>query len=178
MGALSQAPCIVGMIGPDVWWGGRYKSWCIARASQSKSARMLQLLKIALVCLALLICPAVTRNGCRQCTGDHILNFKDFVNIGQVKTFVYATLGKCATGNNYEVKGWNSWDCQVGDITSCRTWMINYQIWRYCGNGGKVFLDNGLRCIGDLCVLDDRLRLLCHKSVDCVGNCNCSECGC
>lgn len=138
---------------------------------------MLVFIKV-LALLLLYMGHVFARNGCRQCTGTHILNFKDYATLVQVEEYLSGTLGKCATGHQYEVNSWTASDCSVTDSQCCKNWDILVRVWRYCGNGGSVFLDQSNVCDGNRCTLYDRLVLTCKQSVDCRSKCDCKACGC
>lgn len=129
--------------------------------------------------LSLFIDLAVAKNPCRQCNADLVIHFKDHMSYSNVAKYVAGTLGKCATGAQYDMTKTFPSDCQIiNNEQACRTWEIYYYVWRYCGNGGIVNLKRTGFCSGDVCAIDDRLYMKCVKSVQCAGTCNCSECGC
>lgn len=139
---------------------------------------------IILVFATLINC-TVARNGCRQCIGNSIVSFDRYISRDLFKYYLSGTLEPCITGKQYEVVLWTGSDCDVKnckrpecEMPDCKTWKASYQMWRYCGNGSQVFLDKKNQCVGTLCASDDRLRLKCNKSVDCVGTCECRDCGC
>lgn len=109
------------------------------------------------------------RFGCRLCSGHQIINFDSDVNEAQATTFFVNSLGKCATGNDYEILKIES---------KGRVWTFHINVWRYCGNGASNFVERGKHTIGTLTALSDGRALKCTKSVTCSGKCDCPLCGC
>lgn len=148
------------------------------------------------------------RNGCRQCTGEKAVTIMDYVTEAQALLYVRASFGNCATGNEYEFTGSVHNNCETRCLKNprnpsapcsypkeplCKNWVFSMTIWRYCGNGGEVYLrkvDQGsfdprvhrprpnYPCFNGLCAYQDDLHLECTKSVDCHGKCDCPACVC
>lgn len=140
---------------------------------------MLQIFRLAFVCLSLIFGTAVARNGCRQCTGSIKLNFKNYVSLYELSTYLDGSLGRCATGKQYDRTLIAEYGCMTANYeVICKNWNIGLKVWRYCGNGGKVSLRQDNVCVGNICVSLDQLELKCSKSVDCKETCDCDLCGC
>lgn len=137
---------------------------------------------------------AMGLNGCRQCTGTKIIIFNNPVSEDQAMEFFKTSLGNCATGDDYDAYRGVAEGCQlpcvrpvVGPRTTscaqfgpvrCPKWTFTLKMWRYCGNGGSVTLNKSDHCSAGVCAISDNLRLVCTRSVRCLGDCNCAECGC
>lgn len=136
----------------------------------------------------------VARNGCRQCTGTHSIRFNGYANELQATSFLHATLGSCATGNDLESLVILATECTLPCIEAqysptkrkclkygplaCKAWEFDLTVWRYCGNGGAVSVTKGNHNIDTWYVEEDTLQLTCVKSVECRGTCHCNQCGC
>lgn len=153
----------------------------------------------ALLILVLLFAGGVvSRNGCRQCTGRRFLRFDNFLTVEQATAAFKASIGQCATGNEFETLvidqldcqqpclRWSKMPCECGPpvclqytgIKTCKAWLFYVKAWRYCGNGSVVDFDKGRQCFGGQCVSHDKYALSCNQSVDCNGTCDCKQCGC
>lgn len=139
---------------------------------------------------------AASHNSCRQCMGNQAITFKTRVSQDSATSFFKASLGSCATGNDYYVQLVEPSDCLIPCVVEaidnnkrrycqkfgekvCLTYKFNIRVWRYCGNGGSVTLNKGAHCsIQGFCVASDSLSLSCNRSVQCRGDCTCSNCGC
>lgn len=139
--------------------------------------------------LSLLAGVAATKNSCRQCLGQQHLTFDHYVPIQVAEAYWKASIGTCATGGEHEVRASLSTDCIKPCIQfvggkcvrwsyECKNWDFTLKIWRYCGNGGSVELRKANHCADSICTTEDHLTLACSPSVECHGNCRCSECGC
>lgn len=140
-------------------------------------------MKSLLILVSILLIPAVARNGCRQCTGSKVLKFAQYVEKDEVVQYIIDSIKLCATGRDYRVMAPVADETESpcshdGFTTVCKNWKARVFAYRYCGNGGGVVMTKGQTCQGDLCVTSDVLNMKCTKSVDCIGNCVCSECGC
>lgn len=136
---------------------------------------MLKNLNILCVIGWLLAGFTVGRNGCRQCGGKQSIYFTRAAAPLEAYAFFQSSLGRCATGNQYQVDVIVPDDC---DSLLCKSYVFYLKIWRYCGNGGTVDLKRTDHCIAGLCAATDDLNLSCRNSVDCKGTCNCAQCGC
>lgn len=122
---------------------------------------------------------SVARKSCRQCFGSLEIHFGDYTTLDNVQTYVAGTFGMCATGRQYGMTSYTFDECITkNNAQACKTWNLKYDAWRYCGNGGKVDYKRIGFCSGDVCADEDRLYMKCVKSVECVGDCKCSQCGC
>lgn len=127
----------------------------------------------------LVVGDVLAHNGCRQCTGEQLITFKDYVTLNEVRMYLKGTLNECATGGQYEIDDAFSIYClEGGSEYTCKDWNIGLKVWRYCGNGSKVRLRQNNLCIANICVELDNLILDCTKSVECHGKCDCRQCGC
>lgn len=138
--------------------------------------KMFKFFKLAIVFLSLYAGHAAAKNSCRQCTGTSELGFTSFVTADQVKSYLGATLGKCATGGEYDLIPWNKSSCSPTNANSCKIWLVDHQIWRYCGNGGEVKLYRSNISAAGVTADYDKFDLLCTKSVECHGTCDCAAC--
>lgn len=139
---------------------------------------MVHFLQIAVI-LVSLISSIKARNGCRQCVGAKAITFKPYVTRDQAEQYVKASFGDCATGNDYTYLGVNSVTdtCQPGtNPVECKTWMVGFNVWRYCGNGPSVILNKFDVCSDGWCVVSDKLKLECSKSVECDNKCTLNLC--
>lgn len=120
---------------------------------------------------------ALAADSCRQCSGFILIIFKERYNLDNINYFLGGTLAKCATGGQYDVIGYSTSDCVTNQGHSlCAIWRIELKTWRYCGNGGLVYLSKTDRCVGSVCAQDERLSLSCNRSCWCRGRCNINEC--
>lgn len=154
---------------------------------------MTNIIKILLAFLSIFASLVAANNSCRQCSGYQHITFNNKVTEQQALSFFRSSLGSCATGNDYYLEKVQSSNCYyppatqyVGGKTdytvytapTCLDWTFTVKIWRYCGNGGKVTLRRTQNCISGVCASINNLELVCYKSVQCRGTCNCAECGC
>lgn len=145
---------------------------------------MYKLCKTFLLWVILYAGIAHSRNGCRQCEGFETIWFRNKASLADATAYMRASLGNCATGNDYSILlavGTVCDDC-VGrcpdDKLICYRWWFDLRIWRYCGNGARLMLDKRSFCNNGLCSFKDFLSLECLKSVECRGDCKCRTCGC
>lgn len=128
------------------------------------------------------------RNGCRQCTGYEDFNFEMSINRDTAETFFEKHFTLCATGHDYNIIGTLSDNCDrcYGDVTYCeksrnrfcKRWIFNVEVWRYCGNGKRAYIDRGAHCSFGQCLTANLVEMLCYHSVECKGDCVCKFCGC
>lgn len=145
--------------------------------------------------LALLLNLTSGKNSCRQCTGVMNYEFNNFISVDDALEFLKTSIGDCTTGQILDLTTAHAgpadcqYRCRPGEtgpqclepgatIAKCKYWYFNLTVYRYCGNGGSVKLEKGEHCAAGLCAIKESLTLTCTKSVGCVGNCNCAQCGC
>lgn len=124
------------------------------------------------------------KNGCRQCHGWQTISFTKGLNKEQATKFFRTSIEKCATGTQYEITlvsndycGSCSPSC-LEEQKVCLVWRFYLQVWRYCGNGYRAEVIKEGFCNNGFCAANDFLSLVCTKSVDCIGTCDCKVCGC
>lgn len=140
---------------------------------------MFELNRLVFVLFSLFSGVAIARNGCRQCHGNQVVLFTDYMSYEDFRNYVTGTVGLCATGDQYSMDQISSSNCiSKGGVSACKEWRASYQVWRYCGNGGKLDLRRVGICVGNVCGVDDQLSMSCVKSVDCASKCHCILCGC
>lgn len=149
---------------------------------------------VILLLISLLSCSSVAKNGCRQCTGFKTISFGVYTSQSAAFAYFRASLGNCATGDDYQLIRVETVDCirhcdnaaveghhtfcgRYSDY-SCKHWTFILKAWRYCGNGPSVNFSVDNNCIGSKCALSESLSLVCSRSVECKGTCDCGLCGC
>lgn len=143
--------------------------------------------------LLLFIFQVVAANSwsCRQCVGGYHFVFSVPISEAKAREFLSAGLLNCATANQYDITQTEKGLCDATCVRPgmppncapvnaplCREWFFHLKVWRYCGNGGKVFWNKDPHCTGNICTSADTLSLSCYASVNCIGKCNCKLCGC
>lgn len=142
-------------------------------------SEMRHLLRVALLSLLLLAGQTLARNGCRRCQGTLTITFKEFVTSDEVREYVAGTIGTCATGKQYDIVRGFQKNCVTANFeSSCKTFILDVKVWRYCGNGAHVLLKQNNVCVGQICMDSEALSLNCDKSVDCADTCHCNLCAC
>lgn len=142
--------------------------------------------------LALFSGEAVAKRGCRQCKGTHHAVFTGYAGESEALAFFRNSLGKCATGGDYEILDIvpkscvdpcpesirREKNCVNRGTDMCMEYILYYTVWRFCGNGPSVFINRGNHCSAGLCSSTDILSLTCNLSVGCNEECDCKKCAC
>lgn len=121
---------------------------------------------------------AKAKHSCRQCSGRHTIRFNTFVGHDAAAAFSANSLSNCATGKELNVKGFLPGMCKYQDTSSCLEWNFDYDVYRYCGNGGLVSLKKTEECFDKTCSVSEDITFTCVKSVRCATTCFCKMCGC
>lgn len=140
---------------------------------------MFRLFEVATFVLALATLCAGASNSCRQCFGEAVISFKTFISEDDASTFVQKQINQCATGGEFGFEPTRQIGCKYfGDTKKCISYIYKISAWRYCGNGGSVYVDWSGRYAYSVQALSAQMDLHCKQSVRCHGDCKCSECGC
>lgn len=133
---------------------------------------------------------AFAANSCRACSGEYKVYFFDRILQDQATDFFKSVIPACATGNDYKINKTVAEDCKDSCLVRdyqrclsgrgkqvCNTYTFSIDVYRYCGNGGKVIRDNqsevtalGFRSTRQV------LQLGCYRSVQCGGDCDKATC--
>lgn len=141
---------------------------------------MVSIFSFAVLLFCAFLGSVIARNGCRRCAGYYSFYLDTEMSEIEARAELHKRLGICATGGQYEAKPYRRDVCLIraDDTLACNYWKFQLDIYRYCGNGGKVWRANTPMCRDGECFYKDKLQLWCNNSVDCAGTCVCSTCAC
>lgn len=129
--------------------------------------------------ILLLLGTALGRYSCRLCTGYKRISFLQLATQEEATSFFEASLGSCASGNEYDMRRVQLRNCHYAHDevpTVCQEWTFTVDIPRYCKDGDLVSSSNGQYCIGSTCATSDTFSLTCQQKVLCPTTCDPSQC--
>lgn len=124
---------------------------------------MLAIVKFAILLLASHFVAA--GKSCRQCTGSEDITFTEDVTQAQALNYGWASIHGCLSGGDALSPKIDGYDCL--SPSKCRRWVMQYVVWRYCGNGGAVFFTKRNLTFAGVTSVYDSFTFKCELSVKC-----------